>query len=147
MLDADGNFDWTVFNMKTKIFAAFAGIVIVATGCVSTVSGTKSPAIWFGRDSVQGRYERPMDQVYQAAVAAIKVDGALLTEYIPHDTTNATLSFYGKVNQRNVWVRVEAVDPKITEVTVQARTTMGDTDIDVAHEVEKEVALQLQSAR
>jgi hypothetical protein len=57
------------------------------------------------------------------------------------------LSFYGKVDQRNVWVRVEAVDPKITEVTVQSRSTMGDTDIDVAHEVEKEIALQLQSAR
>jgi hypothetical protein len=134
--------------MKTKFFAAFTGIVIVvATGCVGTVSGTKSPAIWFGRDHVQGRYERPLDQVYQAAIAAIKTDGVLLTEYIPHDTTNSVLSFYGKVDQRNVWVRVEAVDPKITEVTVQSRSTMGDTDIDVAHEVEKEIALQLQSAR
>jgi hypothetical protein len=35
------------------------------------------------------------------------------------------------------------VDPKITEVTVQARTKFGDTDIDVAHEVETEIALQL----
>ena len=148
MLDADGIFDCTVFKMKTKFFAALTGIVIiVATGCVSTVSGTKSPAIWFGRDSVQGRYERPIDQVYQAAVAAIKTDGVLLTEYVPHDTTNSTLSFYGKVNEHNVWVRVEAVDPKITEVTVQSRTPMGDTDIDVAHEVEKEIALQLQSTR
>jgi hypothetical protein len=144
MLDAGGIFDCTVGNMKMKIFAAFAGIVIIVTaGCVSTVSGTKSPAIWFGKDSVQGRYERPLDQVYQAAIAAIKTDGVLLTEYIPHDTTNSTLSFYGKVNQRNVWVRVEAIDPKITEVTVQARSTIGNTDIDVAHEVEKEIALQL----
>jgi len=95
---------------------------------------------------MQGRYERPMDQVYQAAIAAIKVDGTLITEYIPHDTTNATLSFYGKVNERNVWVRVEAIDPKTTEVTVQARSTIGNTDLDVAHEVEKEIALQLQSA-
>jgi len=147
MLDAACNFYCTVSDMKTKIFAAFAGIVLVTAGCVNTVSGTKSPAIWFGKDSVQGRYERPMDQVYQAAVAAIKTDGVLLTEYVPHDTTNSTLSFYGKVNERKVWVRVEAVDPKITEVTVQARSTMGDTDIDVAHEVEKEIALQLQSAR
>jgi hypothetical protein len=136
-----------MWKMKMKNFAAFAGIILVTAGCVKTVSGTKSPAIWFGRDSVQGRYERPIDQVYQAAVAAIKTDGVLLTEYVPHDTTNSTLSFYGKVNQHNVWVRVEAVDPKITEVTVQSRTTMGDTDIDVAHEVEKEIALQLQSAR
>lgn len=133
--------------MKTKFFAAFAGIVLVTAGCVKTVSGTRSPALWFGKDSVQGRYERPLDQVYQAAVAAIKTDGVLLTEYIPHDATNSTLSFYGKVNDHNVWVRVEAVDPRITEVTVQSRTPLGNTDIDVAHEVEKEIALQLQSAR
>jgi hypothetical protein len=146
MLDASRIFDWTMVKMKMKFFAAFAGIaIIVTTGCVNTVSGTKSPAIWFGRDYLQNRYERPMDQVYQAAIAAIKVDGVLLTEYIPHDTTNSTLSFYGKVNQRNVWVRVEAVDPKITEVTVQSRSTIGNPDIDVANEVATEIAVQLQS--
>ena len=147
MLDAGGVFVCTMGNMKMKIFAALAGIILVTAGCVHTVSGTKSPAIWFGKDSVQNRYERTIDQVYQAAIAAIKIDGVLLTEYVPHDTTNATLSYYGKVNQRNVWVRVEAVDPKITEVTVQARSTIGNTDIDVAHEVATEIALQLQSAR
>lgn len=133
--------------MKTKIFAAFAGIVIVTAGCVNTVSGTKSPAIWFGRDNVSGRYQRPMDQVYQAAIAAINTDGVLVTEYIPHDTTNSVRSLYGKVNDRNVWVRVEQADANLSDVTVQARTKYGDTDIDVAHEVEKEIALQLQSAR
>jgi hypothetical protein len=133
--------------MKTKNFTVLAGIVLVTAGCVKTVSGTRSPALWFGKDSVQGRYERSLDQVYQAAVAAIKTDGVLLTEYIPHDATNSTLSFYGKVNDHNVWVRVEAIDPRITEVTVQSRTPLGNTDIDVAHEVEKEIALQLQSAR
>jgi hypothetical protein len=148
MLDAGGVFDWTVAKMKTKFYSAFAAVVIVAaTGCVHTVSGTKSPAIWFGRDYLQNRYERPMDQVYQAAIAAIKTDGVLITEYVPHDTANSTLSFYGKVNDRNVWVRVEAVDPKITEVTVQSRTTVGNTDIDVANEVATEIAVQLQSAR
>jgi len=134
--------------MKTNFFGVFAAVVIIAaTGCVHTVSGTKSPAIWFGRDYLQNRYERPLDQVYQAAVAAIKTDGVLITEYVPHDLTNATLSLHGKVNDRNVWVRVEAVDPKITEVTVQSRTTVGNPDIDVAHEVATEISVQLQSAR
>jgi hypothetical protein len=143
MLDARAGFDCTMSMMKTKIFAAFAGIVIVATGCVNTVSGTKSPAIWFGRDSVSGRYQRPLDQVYQAAIAAINADGVLVTEYIPHDTTNTVRALYGRVNDRNVWVRVEQSDPTVTDVTVQARSKFGDTDIDVAHEVEKEIALQL----
>jgi len=147
VLDAGRGLDWTVANMKTKILAAFAGVAIVATGCISTVSGTKSPAMSFGTDSFSGKYERTPDQVYQAAVAVINTDGKLLTEYIPHDATNGVRSLYGKVNERNVWIRVEPVDPKVTEVTVQARTTAGFRDQDLVHELEKEIALQLQSAR
>ena len=97
MLDARAGFDCTVAMMKTKIFALLAGVVVIAaTGCVSTVSGTKSPAIWFGRDTVSGRYERSLDQVYQAAVAAITTDGVIITEYVPHDTTNSTRALYGR---------------------------------------------------
>lgn len=133
--------------MKTKIFAVLGGLTLIVTGCVSTVSGTHTPAVWFGRDYVAGRYERTVDQVYQASVAAIQTDGTLLTEYIPHDETNAVRSLYGKVNDNKVWVRVQAVDPRVTEVTVQSRTKMGLSDVDTAHEVEKEIALQLQMAR
>jgi hypothetical protein len=39
------------------------------------------------------------------------------------------------------------VDQKITQVTVQARTGAGFRDQDLVHELEKEIALQLQSAR
>jgi hypothetical protein len=54
---------------------------------------------------------------------------------------------YGKVDQHNVWIRVVSVDPKITEVTVQARSSAGFRDQDLVHELEKEIALQLQSMR
>ena len=91
---------------------------------------------------MEGRYERSVDQVYQASVAVIQNNGVIITEFIPHDTTNTVRSLQGKVNQRNVWVKVEAVDPKITSVTVQARTSMN-SDIDLAHQLEKEIALQL----
>jgi hypothetical protein len=40
-------------------------------------------------------------------------------------------------------VRVEAIDPKITSIIVEARTKWGNKNIDLAHELEKEVALQL----
>jgi hypothetical protein len=131
--------------MKTKIFAALAGLVIVTAGCISTVSGTKTPALTWSKDRVDGRYERSVDQVYQAAVAVIQANGVLITEFIPHDTTNTVRSLQGKVNQHNVWIRVEGIDPvkPITEVTVQSRSTSGVSDIDIAHELEKEIALQL----
>jgi hypothetical protein len=39
-------------------------------------------------------------------------------------------------------VRVEVVDPKITSVVVEART-WNNRNLDLAHELEKEIALQL----
>jgi hypothetical protein len=129
--------------MKTKIFAALAGIAIVTAGCISTVSGTKTAAVPFTKDTVHGRYQRTVDQVYQASVAVVQNNGVLITEFIPHDTTNTVRSLQAKVNQHDVWISVTAVDPKITAVAVQARTKMGGSDVDLAHELEKEIALQL----
>lgn len=129
--------------MKNIIFAAFAGMVIIVTGCISTVSGTHSPALTWSKDRVEGRYQRSVDQVYQASVKVITDNGVLITEFIPHDTTNTVRSLQGKVNEKNVWVSVAAVDPTITQVTVQARSTMGVSDIELSHELEKEIALQL----
>jgi len=147
MLDAAARFDCLVFMMKTKFFAALIGIgtAAIVTGCVSTVGGTHSAAVSFGQDSLSGRYQRSLDQVYRASVQVIQNDGTLVTEYIPHDTTNNVRAFFGKVNDHNVWVRVEAVDPNtpVTEVTVQARSTWGAKDIDLVHELEKEIGLQL----
>jgi hypothetical protein len=131
--------------MKQKIFAVLAGAAIVATGCVKTVSDTSVFAVSFNRDSVAGRYDRPCDEVYQAAYKVIQTDGALVREYIPHDTTNSVRSVEGRVNNRKVWVRVEAIDPKVSQVDVQARTSGGLTDIDLAHQLEKEIALELAS--
>ena len=129
--------------MKTKIFMAFAAIALLAAGCVTTVSDTKVAGNPMGRDAVAGRYQRPVDEVYRAAIQVINNDGTLLTEYIPHDTTNTVRAFMGRVNQNKVWMRVEAVDPQITQITVEARTKWGNQDLDMAHELEKEVALQL----
>jgi hypothetical protein len=131
--------------MKTKIFAAFAALALAAAGCVTTVSDTKVAGNPIGRDAVSGAYQRSVDEVYAAAVKVINTDGTLLTEYIPHDTTNTARSFVGRVSDNKVWMRVEAVtvSPPLTSITVEARTKWGNQDLDMAHELEKEVALQL----
>lgn len=130
--------------MKKKIFAVLAGAALVATGCVQTVSDTNSfsmtPA---ARDSVSGRYARSVDQVYQAAKTVISNNGVVVTEYIPHTYTNEVRSLLGRVSDRKVWVRVAQVDPKVTQVDVEARTKIGRVDIDLVHELEKEIAIQL----
>ena len=129
--------------MKTTLFAVLAGVAIIATGCVKTVSDTNTFATTWGKDSVGGRYQRSLDQVYQASVAVIQNNGVMIQEYIPHDNTNAVRSLLGRVNDQKVWVRVEAVDAKTTQVDVQSRTKWGTRDLDLVHEIEKEIALQL----
>jgi hypothetical protein len=60
-----------------------------------------------------------------------------------HGNTNIVRVVEGKVNQRSVWVRVEPVDARITSVMVQVRTPGGGKDVDLTHELEKQIALQL----
>ena len=129
--------------MKKLIFAVLAGAAIIVTGCVNTVTDDKALAVTWNRDSVAGRYPRTVDQVYQASLAVIQQNGVLLTEYIPHDSTNNVRSLMGRVNDLKVWIRVEGIDNKTTQVDVQARSKWGVSDIDVVHELEKEIALQL----
>jgi hypothetical protein len=129
--------------MKTKVFATFIGIGLIATGCIRTVSGTKTAAWPLVKDRMEGRYERPVNEVYEAAKKVINDNGVLSNEYIPHDTTNTVRALDGKVKQRTVWIRVESVDPSITAVTVQARTKGGGRDIELVHELEKQIALKL----
>jgi len=130
--------------MKLKFFAILAGAALLATGCVQTVSDTHTFATTWSKDTLSNRYQRSLDQAYQASLTVIQNSGVLLTEYIPHDnTTNAVRSLKGKINQSEVWVRVEAVDPRTTQVDVQARGSWGGSDVDMAHEVATEISLQL----
>jgi len=131
--------------MKTKFFTSVAVLALVAfvVGCVNTVSGRKTAAVPFLKDRVQGRYERPVEEVFTAAKEVIKVNGTLLNESTLHTSTNSVRVLEGKVNQRSVWVRVEEIDPKVSGVTVQVRNKAGGKDTDLTHELEKQIALKL----
>ena len=129
-------------RMKSKFFAVIAGLVIVTAGCVDTVSGRKTAAVPWVKDSIEGRYERPAAQVYDAAKSVLALNGTLLNETTIHGT-NAVFALEGRVNQRSVWISVTQVEPKISSVVVQARTKAGGTDIELVHELEKQIALKL----
>ena len=132
-------------SMKTKLFVPLAilALVVFVIGCVNTVSGRKTAAVPFLKDQITGRYERPVEEVFAAAMEVIKFNGTLVNESILHTTTNVVRALEGKVNQRTVWVRVEEVEPKVSAVTVQVRTSAGGRDIDLTHELEKQIALKL----
>jgi hypothetical protein len=133
--------------MKTKLCAALLGLAVLAAGCVDTVSGRKTAGVPFIKDTIEARYERPVEQVFQAAKDVVQYNGTLVNETILHNQTNSVSGLVktveGKVNQRTVWVRVEQVDPRITAVSVQTRTSGGGTDIDLAAEIDKQIALRL----
>ena len=108
--------------MKTKIFAAFAGVVVVAAGCVSTVDERHEAGVPFIRDQVEGRYERPVDQVYDAAKQVLVFNGTLVRDSTL--ATNNVRVLEGKANQCSVWIRIELIDPKpITSVIVQGKNS------------------------
>ncbi len=123
------------------IFAMAIGLL--AVGCVSTVNERSTAGMPFIKDKIEGRYERSVGQVFQAAKDVVKDDGVLVREGTLY-STNEVKFLEGKVNQRNVWIRVEPLDPKITSIIVQTRTSGGGSDIDLAHQLEKEVALKLK---
>lgn len=111
-------------------------------GCVRSLDGRKRAGVPFVKDSIEGRYERPVEQVFAAARKVVEFNGTLSTEGTIHGT-NTVRVLEGKVNQRSVWVRVEPVDARITSVIVQVRTPGGNKDTDLTHELEKQIALQL----
>jgi len=80
-------------------------------------------------------YARPA-QLTAATRTVLTRNGKLLVDNAVNNT------FQAKINQRNVWVRVTDVDGKVTEVSVLARTSMGD-DVDLSAELSKQIALQL----
>ena len=123
--------------MKMKICGILAlfGLLLISTGCVSTVNG-RTKAGLPSKDRIYSRYERSVPQILNAARTVLKRNGQ-----IESDDTVAN-ALHGKVNKRDIWVRASEVDNKISEVVVQARKS-GLGDIELASELSKQIALEL----
>ncbi|MBI3875612.1 MAG: DUF3568 family protein [Verrucomicrobia bacterium] len=119
--------------------AAALGAVALQTGCVATVDGHTKAAVPFRKDKLVSRYELPLTRVLDAARQALKDNGVLQEENVVNH------SFVAKCNERFVWVLVEEINPTLTQVTTQVRTRYGGVDIDVAAEIDKQIALNLQT--
>lgn len=130
-------------RMKIKFLAViFAGVAILATGCIGTVSGKRTGGVPLVNDKVEGRYERTPAQVYDAAKSVLQLNGTLLSESTIH-STNTVLALEGRINQRSVWIAIQPVDAKVSSVVIQARTQGGAADRPLCFELDKLIALQL----
>lgn len=119
------------------------GSLVFVAGCVSTVNDRHTAAVPFVKDKFESRYQRTPEQVYAAALEVVKNNGTIARESTINPGANQVRTIEGKINGRNVWVRVQAVDSTVTSVTVQVRTSGGGSDLDLTQEIQKQIAVKL----
>ena len=130
--------------MKKKFCAVLAASMALAalSGCYHDPNEHAKIGVPFIKDKITAKYDqRSVSDAFDAAKAVINKDGTLLSETTNHP--NDVRVVYGKINQRDVWVSVQAIEPKVTQVTVQARNSAGGSDIDLAAQVNLEIGLKL----
>jgi hypothetical protein len=129
--------------MKTKLFVLFAlaGLAGLVAGCVDTVDGRSEAGMPFVKDKLESRYERSVPQILEAARSVIIKNGTLVAD----NSVNNSLE--GRVNQTSVWIKVDQIDASkpISQITVQTRTKSRVADLDLANDIDKQVALYLSS--
>jgi len=125
--------------MKKNFLAfALAGCAAVTfSGCYSTADGHMKAGVPFAKDTLESRYERPVPQIFAAAKDVLAFNGTLVSENSVNNSLEA------RVDTRRVWVKVDEVEPKVSRVIVQARRKGGGKDIDLASEIDKQIALRL----
>lgn len=129
-----------MLKRSTTCFLAFAALLALP-GCIRTVDDHHHMGVPFMRDKMEGRYEYPVDKVMRAAKDTLQLNGQLTGE----NTINNSLE--GIVDTRKVWIRVDAVGDRWSRATVQARTKSGGADLNLASEIDKQIALRLATDR
>jgi hypothetical protein len=120
--------------MKKNLFALSLAACLTAalSGCVSTVDGRSQAGLPVAKDTIESRYERPVDQIFNAAKDVLQFNGTLVSENLINH------SLVANIDTKKVWVAVDEVEPKVSRVRVQARTRAGG-DIDLASEIDKQI--------
>lgn len=130
--------------MKNGFFALLAGAVIITlAGCVNTVTDQKTAGVKLSPDQLENRYEVTLSQAYDASKRALAGFGMVARESNLLTSSNQVRTLEGTANGRDVWVRVEALDVRLTSVKVQARSTWAGSDVQTAHDLATRIALEL----
>lgn len=126
--------------MKTRFSALLAVslLSLLVAGCVKTIDGHMKPGVPLIKDKIVSRYERPVQPIFDAAKEVLANLGTLVRE----DRINNVVE--AKVDTRTVRVKVDAEEGGVSRVTTQVRTKAGGADVDLAAEVDKQIALRLK---
>jgi hypothetical protein len=123
--------------MKSLCLTTVLGSLLLATGCYQTQEGRLKAGMPFSSDTFEAKYERPLEEVYQAARKTLAYNGTITSE----NTVSRTIT--AKIDTRTVWMRVEQAEPMISRLLVQARNG-GRADLPLAAELDKQTALNLK---
>ena len=115
-----------------------AAMAVAAGGCRSTPDGRMKAGVPFVKDTIESRYQRPVPQIFKAAREVLAQNGTLTSENTISNTLEA------KVDTRAVIITVDEVEPGVSRIRTQVRTSSGGGDIDLAAELDKQVALRLR---
>ena len=123
-----------------KLLTAISlGIALLAvSGCYSTQEGRSKCGVPLSKDTIESRYERPVEQVFAAAKDTLAFNGTLTGE----NTIAKTLA--ASIDNRSVWVKVDEIEPRVSRIFVQVRKSGGSADIYLASELDKQIALRLK---
>jgi hypothetical protein len=127
----------TAMRKNAFVLLGVSTLLVLATGCVRTVDNRREYGNPLVKDRVVRVYERPVMQCWTAAKDVLAINGTVINEDVMQSTVSA------RVDTRTVRVKTEAVDSKMTRVTTSVRTKMGNSDLDLAGEIDKQIALRL----
>jgi hypothetical protein len=126
---------------KNFVLLGVSTLLVFAAGCVRTVDSRREYGNPMVKDKIVRVYERPVMQCWAAAKDVLTANGTVVNEDVMQSTVSA------RVDTRMVRVKTEAVDPKMTRVTTQVRTKLGNSDLDLAGEIDKQIALRLATGQ
>ena len=138
-LTRTGVFHCIVRMKKNLTVALIAGLLCGGmAGCQTTPEGTTRAGIPFVKDSFESRYQRPVPAIFEAAKEVLAHNGTLTGE----NTISNTLT--AQIDTRRVVVSVDEVEPGVSRVIIEARTKASLPDLDLAAELDKQIALRLR---
>ena len=122
-------------------FLTISVLALVSAGCVRTVDNRREYGNPMVKDKIVRVYERPVLQAWAAAKDVLAANGTIINEDVMQSAISA------RVDTRTVRVKTESIDPKMTRVTTQVRTKFGNSDLDLAGEIDKQIALRLATGQ
>jgi hypothetical protein len=127
--------------MKMKWLACLliCSLLPLVSGCRHNLAGGSNAGVPFLQDTIESRYPRSIDRVQVAARETLAFNGTITSD----DSVTRTLQ--AQVNNSRVYVKIEELEPQVTRVLVQVFTKGGGTDIQLAAEVDKQIALRLKN--